>query len=221
MKIRNIFPVFFILLWSSYTIAAVAPTNTRYLISSSQEHVNIKVHNGADKGYIAQVWIEDIEGNKITDTFSLLPSVFKIDANGDVLVRLLNKKKSLPQDRESLFYIVVQDVPPNEGNKENSIKIAYRSRIPLYYQPEKITVQNKKSRSGAVDNITWVLEEGVLQANNSSPYYFTIVTIDDEKLAGINIIPPFGTYKFESMNSLPKKYRYVDDFGAFVLINID
>lgn len=171
MKVQNIFPVWFVLIlvWSTCTIGAVAPTNTRYFIDSSQEHINIKVHNGADTGYMAQTWIEDIDGNKVTDSFSLLPSVFKIDASGNVLVRLLNKKHLQQQDQESLFYIVVQDIPPNKGGKDNVIKIAYRSRVPLYYQPENIKT-NKQTRSDWIDSLTWTIEEGVLQANNASPF---------------------------------------------------
>lgn len=218
-KIRSI-GFLLILGWSTCAIAAVAPSKTRYFIDSSQEHINIRVQNSADEAYMAQVWLENLEGNKVTDGLSLLPSIFKIEAKGNVLVRLLNKKQPKPQDRESFYYIVVQDIPPNKERQHNVMKIAYRSRIPLFYQPTHI-ISNNQSRSTAIDSLTWTIKDGVLQANNPSPFYYSITSIDDEALQGINVVPPLGHYQFKSINALPKQYRYVNDFGAFVLINID
>lgn len=35
-------------------------------------------------------------------------------------------------------------------------------------------------------------------------FYFTIASINGEKLPGVNIVPPFGTYQFKSVTSIPK-----------------
>ncbi|WP_028865167.1 fimbrial biogenesis chaperone [Psychromonas aquimarina] len=206
-------------LWSVISLAAVAPTSTRYFIKSSQEHINIKVKNGADETYMAQAWIEDLEGNKVVDSLSVLPSVFKIKSQGEVLLRLFNKNKPVQDDREHMFYIVVQDIPPKNTKGEiNAIKIAYRSKIPLYYQPEVI---GEQSRSVFAEKLIWSMKDNHLEVRNTSPFYFTIVSLDDEKLSGMNIIPPLTSFQFDAITSLPNTFRYVNDFGAFVSVNID
>ncbi len=44
---------------------------------------------------------------------------------------------ALPQDRESLFYLNVREIPP-KPDKPNVLQLAMQSRIKLFYRPAAI-----------------------------------------------------------------------------------
>lgn len=65
--------------------------------------------------YLAQSWIEDEKGNKISSPLTVLPPVQRIDSmmNGQVKVQGMPDNK-LPADRESLFYFNVREILQNQ-----------------------------------------------------------------------------------------------------------
>lgn len=71
--------------------------------------------------YLAQSWIEDEKGNKITSPLTVLPPVQRIDSmmNGQVKVQGMPDINKLPADRESMFYFNVREIPP-KSNKPNT-----------------------------------------------------------------------------------------------------
>lgn len=52
---------------------------------------------------------------------------------------------TLPQDRESLFYLNVIDIPPdNPARSGNLLKLAMQNRIKLFYRPQGIAALDEK-----------------------------------------------------------------------------
>ncbi|STJ19807.1 periplasmic pilus exported chaperone [Escherichia coli] len=130
--------------------ASVTPDRTRLVFNESDKSISVTLRNNNEKlPYLAQSWLEDEKGNKITSPLAVLPPVQRIDAmmNGQVKIQALPDIHTLPSDRESLFYYNVREIPPKSG-KANTLQIALQTRIKLFWRPkalEKIDMRNRGS----------------------------------------------------------------------------
>ena len=85
--------------------ASVTPDRTRLVFNESDKSISVTLRNNNEKlPYLAQSWLEDEKGNKITSPLAVLPPVQRIDAmmNGQVKIQALPDIHTLPSDRESL-----------------------------------------------------------------------------------------------------------------------
>lgn len=70
--------------------ASVTPDRTRLVFNESDKSISVTLRNNDPKlPYLAQSWIEDAKGNKISSPLAVLPPVQRIDAmmNGQVKVQ--------------------------------------------------------------------------------------------------------------------------------------
>lgn len=160
--------------------AAIALDRTRVIYDGAQKSVSMNVSNDNKQlPYLAQGWIEDEHGKKISSPFAVLPPVQRIEPGekSQVKVQAMPAVAQLPQDRESLFYFNLREIPP-KSTKPNTLQLALQTRIKLFYRPKGIEL----SRSAAGDSS--VQEKLVLQQQggsyvikNPTPYYITIVGV--------------------------------------------
>ncbi len=120
--------------------ASVTPDRTRLIFNESDKSISVTLRNNDPKlPYLAQSWIEDEKGNKISSPLTVLPPVQRIDSmmNGQVKVQGMPDINKLPADRESLFYFNVREIPP-KSNKANTLQIALQTRIKLFWRPKAL-----------------------------------------------------------------------------------
>lgn len=70
--------------------ASVTPDRTRLIFNESDKSISVTLRNNDPKlPYLAQSWIEDEKGNKISSPLTVLPPVQRIDSmmNGQVKVQ--------------------------------------------------------------------------------------------------------------------------------------
>ena len=116
---------------------AIALDRTRVIYDGSQKSISLNVSNeNRQLPYLAQGWIEDAQGNKVSSPLTVLPPVQRIEpgAKSQVKIQGLPAVNSLPQDRESLFYFNLREIPPRT-DKPNTLQIALQTRIKLFYRP--------------------------------------------------------------------------------------
>ena len=114
--------------------AAIGLDRTRVVFDGSKEAVSMNItNNNTQLPYLAQGWIEDEQGNKITSPLIVLPPVQRLEPgkNSQVKVQSLPAVQSLPQDRESVYYFNLREIPPR-SEKTNSLQIALQTRIKLF-----------------------------------------------------------------------------------------
>lgn len=155
--------------------AAIALDRTRVIFDGSEKSVSLNVSNeNKQLPYLAQGWIEDEKGNKITSPLTVLPPVQRIEpgAKSQVKVQGLPALSTLPQDRESLFYFNLREIPPR-SEKPNTLQIALQTRIKLFYRPQAI--QPTASASPAQEALTLSKVGNKYKLINPTPYFVTIV----------------------------------------------
>lgn len=124
--------------------ASVTIGGTRVVYPLDQREVTVKLNNDSRTPSLVQVWMDD--GNvdtKPSDSktpFVITPPIFRMDAGKSQTLRVMYTGEALPQDRESVYWLNVLDVPPKADAKPdaNTLQFAYRTRIKLFVRPPKL-----------------------------------------------------------------------------------
>ena len=138
--------------------------------------------NRGDRPAVVQSWIDDdqpsVDPHQIQVPFVLTPALSRLDPNQGQALRLHyvpDPANPLPDDRESVFYLNVLEIPPKPENADtrNLLQLAVRNRIKLFYRPA-----NLGKPEDAVNSATWALRQdagnSIIEVHNPSPYYLSI-----------------------------------------------
>ncbi len=203
--------------------AAIALDRTRVIFDGSQSSVSLSVSNqNKQLPYLAQGWIEDEQGNKIQSPLTVLPPVQRIEPGkpSQVKIQALPVAKTLPQDRETLYYFNLREIPP-KSNKPNTLQIALQTRIKLFYRPAGIAME--KNAAPPQEQMTLSKQGDKYVVNNPTPYYITLVDASSKKggegVKGFEpmMLPPKGSLPLAvsaaSIGNNPV-LTYVNDYGG-------
>ncbi|MBH3259843.1 fimbria/pilus periplasmic chaperone [Serratia marcescens] len=203
--------------------AAIALDRTRIVFDGGQNSVSLNISNqNKQLPYLAQGWIEDEAGNKIQSPLTVLPPVQRIEPGkpSQIKIQALPGVKLLPQDRETVFYFNLREIPP-KSNKPNTLQIALQTRIKLFYRPAGVAMD--KNAAPPQERLTLSKQGDKYTVNNPTPYYVTIVDVSSKKdSAGIKdfepmMVPPKShlplTVTATAAGSSPV-LTYVNDYGG-------
>ena len=200
--------------------ASVTPDRTRLIFNESDKSISVTLRNNDPKlPYLAQSWIEDEKGVKISSPLAVLPPVQRIDAmmNGQVKIQGLPDIHKLPADRESMFYFNVREIPP-KSNKSNTLQIALQTRIKLFWRPKAL--EKNTTQKPWQHKVTLTRNGQEFTVNNPTPYYFIFSNASAQKngnpAAGFSPIvmsPKTSAPLNVKMGSVPV-LTYVNDYGA-------
>lgn len=157
--------------------AAVALDRTRAIITGDDKSISLNISNENEQlPYLAQGWIENENGEKISDPFTVLPPVQRIEpgAKSQVKIQALPSAAALPQDRESVYYFNLREIPP-KSDKPNTLQLALQTRIKLFYRPKGIIPTREQMSSPWQEKLTLTRQGDQYTVTNPTPYYVTIV----------------------------------------------
>ncbi|MGL4429833.1 MAG: fimbria/pilus periplasmic chaperone [Silvania sp.] len=156
--------------------AAIALDRTRVVFDGGKSSMSVPITNqNKSLPYLAQSWIEDASGHKLDAPVTALPPLQRVEpgAKGQVKIQSTGNMASLPQDRESLFYFNVREIPP-KSNKPNTLQLALQTRVKMFYRPEALALgQGQENEAGK--KLTLTRQGEGFELNNPTPYYVTIV----------------------------------------------
>ncbi|SNY61448.1 chaperone protein EcpD [Enterobacter sp. CC120223-11] len=220
---------------STQAIASVVIHGTRVIYPSSEKEVTIRLENKGEKSSLVQTWIDKGDSSakvsQIEVPFIILPPVSRIEPAQGQTLRITYTGNNLPKDRESVFWLNVLDIPPKpEHAAGNSIEMAFRSRIKLFYRPVELNIS---SYDEAIEKLTWSAKPcGKTQCitiNNPTPLFVTVSKIQSmsgDKVIALqagDMISPFsaGSYPLNfRLNENKLFIDYINDFGASVRVQI-
>ncbi len=203
--------------------AAIALDRTRIIFDGSQKSVSLSVSNqNKQLPYLAQGWIEDDKGNKIQSPLTVLPPVQRIEPGkpSQVKILALPVAKTLPQDRETVYYFNLREIPP-KSTKPNTLQIALQTRIKLFYRPAAIAMD--KNAPPPQEQLTLSKQGDKYVVNNPTAYYVTLVDVATKKDgAGIKnfepmMVPPKDSLPLTVSAAEAGKspvLTYVNDYGG-------
>ncbi|MDX7991027.1 fimbria/pilus periplasmic chaperone [Xenorhabdus littoralis] len=157
-------------------IAAITLDRTRAIFNGNVKSVSLNIENQhQDLPYLSQSWIEDEKGNKINSPLVVVPPVQRVEAGSksQIKIQTLPTIAQLPQDRESLFYFNVREIPPR-SEKPNVLQLALQTRIKLFYRPNAVIAHRVDLDNPWQEKLTLTREGNQYLVNNPTPYYITI-----------------------------------------------
>lgn len=165
--------------------AAIALDRTRVIFNDTDPSVALSINNqNKDLPYLAQAWIEDANGKKIESPLMVLPPLQRIDAGekSQVKIQPTSGLNMLAQDRETLFYFNLREIPPKPG-KPNTLQIALQTRIKLFYRPALISNMREKQDDLPHLKLTLMRQGGRYVVSNPTPFYVTIAGVRADELS--------------------------------------
>ncbi|XOY31833.1 molecular chaperone [Proteus cibi] len=214
--IRDIILTFtlFMTSFGAYT-QGVSLGKTRVIFSESYSE-SVTITNDDNKPYLIQAGVTtDLDGN-LSPHFIVTPPIFRLENKSTSSMRILLKDVvSLPNDKESLFYLNTKIIPSTEKNNPDDeisklvlitsfvIKVIYRPDSlskPTDIDYRKIKLQNQGRN--------WSF-------NNPTPYYFTLtkITLNKDKYSKSIIIAPYSQTRVDVNNINKASWFFINDYG--------
>lgn len=201
----------FVFFLSGFAWGGVGLNTTRIIYNAAQKGVSVIIRNDGDD-VLAQSWIESKSEGE-APPFMVTPPLVKVAEKGEQLLRVvLMDAKSLPQDRESVFWLNVQEIPLKSQGKA-VIQFAVRQRIKLFYRPEILSSQ---SATDAVKSVVMKVVGDKVIITNNSPFNINIneVKIDGHTYSP-SILPPLSEIKVKTQGELKDiVFSIINDYGG-------
>lgn len=213
--------------------SSVIVNGTRVIYPGNEREVTVKLSNNGKLPVLVQTWIDNGDVSekpeKIAVPFILTPPVNRIDPDKGQTLRLsYTASPQLPEDRESVYWLNVLEIPPAKQDIPNRLQMAFRTRIKLFYRPDAIADRTKAIE--AAEKLKWSVVGGELQADNISPYYISLVSISLSQ-AGKKysiegeMVAPMNKKSFKLKGNISVthgaalSYEYINDWGAVKTVN--
>lgn len=230
-KIIMLIVVFF-LSYSTASYSSVTMLKTRIVYSSDSRFEVLKFMNNDEIPYIMQIWADKNNPNSTPDNadapFVIQPPVFRIDPKTGRDARLIYTGEGLPQDKESIFYLNVAQIPPKDLNKDikegNSFTVIVHHRLKIFYRPTAIVSQLNNIEK----QISFSKESnGNIKVKNDSPFFMSFAQLEATNASGqkfifkSTMVSPLSTEVLVAENGgklsfSPDKitYKYLNDLGG-------
>ena len=215
--------------------AEIVISGTRVVYNSSDHEVSLKVSNVGSQPSLLQTWADKGNAGSTPDTadapFLIMPPIARVDPGKSQTLRITYTGDDVPQDRESVYWLNILDVPPlpkakGDADSKNFVQVVFRSRIKIFYRPANLP----GSADGAASSVSWELLKAdgkyVLRGKNDSAY---CVSVNKLQLAngdhvfshdGLTILPrSFTDFVLKDMTQkrpgpVILHYETINDYGA-------
>lgn len=223
--IKRFIYLFLFAMINSTAEAAVSIDRTRVIVYADDNSSPVNVINHSKKlPYLVQTWLENEKEEKINSPLTALPPLQRVEKDTTVQVRIvpLPEAAKLPQDRESLFYFNLQEIPP-KSDKQNAIQFALRLKIKLFYRPTELKALAENVWQ---EKLELIPSAQGLKLVNPTPFYIVIPEIISDKTS-LLAEDESVTLKPKSDELLPNikpksqkiQVQYINDYGAYVKLD--
>lgn len=212
------------------TLSVVTPVHagiviygTRVIYPAEKSEITLQLMNQEQNASLVQAWIDDgntsLPPEKIQVPFLLTPPVVRVPGNSGQQLKIKKMPNMLPNNKESLFYLNVLDIPPNNPANagKNVIKFAMQNRIKLFYRPSGIAPVNSATFKKIVLSRNG---KGFIIKNDNANW----VTVTEIKIGSVKIndksvmVAPFSSEPVMAKSSNANQYKLtiINDYGSFI-----
>ncbi|MBN3005525.1 molecular chaperone [Chromobacterium alkanivorans] len=211
--------------------ASVVLNNTRIVYPGQARESSIQLRNEDEIPNVVQVWLDagdvDSTPERATAPFAAMPSVFRMEPKAGQTVRLVFDGSELPQDRESVYYFNMLQIPSvnREFSEQNQMLVMLRSRLKLFYRPAGIQGRVEQASSQLSFSLQRQGRGWQLHADNRSGYYLSL--IGGEVMSGgkahafrADMLAPFARASWpvpgltQAGARLSVRFKHVNDYGG-------
>lgn len=103
------------LILSGNATANIVINGTRLIYHEENDSITVQLNNNSQTSSLAQSWTDDGDINATPENssspFYVYPPIVKIDGMQGQQLKIKKNNEKLPDDRESVFYLSVLDIP--------------------------------------------------------------------------------------------------------------
>ncbi|MHB9799886.1 fimbrial biogenesis chaperone [Pseudomonas sp. MT3] len=207
--------------------AGVTAERTRVIFHEGQREASLLLVNQNAYPVIVQTWIDDGDLESAPETAQApimpLPPVFRLNPEQQRSLRLLHTGEALPQDRESLYWLNLYEIPPQSNEPlaegQSRLTVTLRTQMKVIYRPRALANDAEE----APGQLTFRRLGDAVQVDNPTPYFVTLAGADVRQgNAGTplpaGLLPPFSKRTLTPTQALPAgggevRYLWIDDGG--------
>lgn len=196
-------------------VGGVTVGGTRLIYDGGKKEASLSVTNSDTNPYLIQSWAETQNGGAEKAPFIVTPPLFRLDGNQQNLLRIVRTGGSLPEDRESLYWLNVKSIPA--GSKKegaNTLQIAVKTRIKLLYRPQGL----KGVPEDVAGKLTWSQSGSRLSVNNPTPFVmnFQQVKVGGREVKDVTYVLPMSqaTFSVPANVSGNVSWKLISDYGG-------
>ncbi|MDF9893499.1 fimbrial biogenesis chaperone [Pseudomonas sp. R32] len=169
-----------ILLWlavGSSAEAMIKIDGTRLIYTGQHREATIRVTNVSSQTVALQAWVSSSEENSSDVPFALAHPLIKLNPQQVDVLRILYRGEGLPEDRESLFWLNVMEIPL-KPDRQNSIQMAVRQQLKLFFRPPRL----QGTSSACVAGLSWKVKNGnSIEVTNACAFHVSLVDVRIER----------------------------------------
>lgn len=216
--------------------AGVVVNGTRVVYPAAKREVTISLRNAGETPSLVQAWLDAGDSHskpgEAKVPFVLTPPLFRLDPTKVQSLRLVYTRDPLPEDRESVFWLNVLDVPPRGAanpDLPNQLDLAFKHRMKVFFRPPSLTGSAADAPAGLKWKALWNAGKIVgIEATNPTAYHVSLTQIratiaGQAVTAKADMVDPFASRSFAlpdpvtaSSGAIAVEYWYVNDFGGNV-----
>ncbi|MET6678435.1 fimbria/pilus periplasmic chaperone [Citrobacter amalonaticus] len=207
--------------------AGVVIYGTRVVYPAEKKEVIVQLMNQGTHPSLVQTWIDDgdttVPPEKLQLPFMITPPVSRIAGESGQQLKIKKMPGLLPENKESLFFLNVLDIPPNnpENNGKNILKFAMQNRIKLFWRPKGIAAVNKMS----FQKLALLRRGSSILIKNDTANWITVTDIKtrNSKLNDQTImLAPLSEKTISLKKSDANQYvlTIIDDHGNYISDNV-
>lgn len=194
--------------------AGVIIGGTRVIFDGHKKEASLNINNPDNAAYLIQSWMESANGGSENVPFIITPPLYRLD-KGQQNVERIVMTDSLPQQKESLFWLNIKAIP-SASQKQNTLQIAVKTRIKLIYRPAGLAGSLPEEEA---DKLTWKVSGDRLLVSNPGRFVmnFNEVRIGNNKVEDATYVLPGATASFSLPKGHPRgslSFKLINDFGS-------
>ncbi|UVM58097.1 molecular chaperone [Pseudomonas sp. B21-012] len=165
-----------ILLWlavGSSAEAMIKIDGTRLIYTGQHREATLRVTNVSSQTVALQAWVSSSEENSSDVPFALAHPLIKLNPQQVDVLRILYSGEGLPEDRESLFWLNVMEIPL-KPDRQNSVQMAVRQQLKLFFRPPGL----QGTSSSCIAGLSWKVKNvDSIEVTNTCAFHLSLVDL--------------------------------------------
>ncbi|MDJ6959609.1 pili assembly chaperone SafB [Salmonella enterica] len=193
---------------------------TRVIYHSGTAGATLSVSNPQNYPILVQSSVK-AEDKKSPASFMVMPPLFRLEANQQSQLRIVRTGGDMPTDRETLQWVCVKAVPPQNDISDTQAKgatldlnLSINACEKLIFRPDAV----KGTPEDVAGNLRWVETGNKLKVENPTPFYMNLasVTVGGKPITELEYIPPFADKTLNMPGSAHGdiEWKVITDFGG-------
>lgn len=222
IKVKWLCCVLFVLAQPGFAVVNVE--GTRVIFNAGEMVSSVNLINSGGEPSLVQLWFDEgdlfMSPENARTPIIAVPPVFRLQPGElrDVKLQLISRN-NIPQDKESLYWLNIYQVPPNTIGPANEKRVILplRLRLKVFVRPANVPRPQQTDGERLQFQIKNSNQQVVIMSN-PTPWYMTIAAFEsgDVKVDSIMLAP--GEKKEITLNKTVKagevQYEIINDDGT-------